>query len=95
MPAAPAVVVVPAIERRTVLFPPPTPTRQVRKLKDVEREEIEFALSTFGEDKKKAAEALGIALKTLYNKLVLIGYRKATKADVQAGRAAAEGRLIR
>ncbi|MEW6049003.1 MAG: sigma 54-interacting transcriptional regulator, partial [Bacillota bacterium] len=50
--------------------------RYVRRLEDVEKEEIVKALSVFGdtvEGKKAAAQALGIALSTLYAKMKQIG----------------------
>ena len=56
------------IERRTIDFPPPTPTRPVRKLRDLVRDEVAYALQVYGQSRKReAAEALGISLKTLYN----------------------------
>jgi DNA-binding NtrC family response regulator len=42
-------------------------------LEEVERKHIERALFTFGSNKTKAAKALGISLKTLYNKLHAYG----------------------
>jgi len=41
----------------------------VRPLDEVEREMIEQALRVFGGDRKAAADALGISLRTLYNRL--------------------------
>jgi DNA-binding NtrC family response regulator len=42
-------------------------------LEEVERRHIEKALSTFKNNKTVAAKALGISLKTLYNKLHMYG----------------------
>lgn len=42
---------------------------EIRPLKEVEREHIELVLTYFNGDKPKAASALGISLKTLYNRL--------------------------
>jgi transcriptional regulator with PAS, ATPase and Fis domain len=42
------------------------------KIREIEKEEIAKALEVFGDDmagKKKASEALGISLASLYNKL--------------------------
>jgi DNA-binding NtrC family response regulator len=52
-------------------------------IRDMERRLIELGLKRFGGDKPKAAKALGIALKTLYNKI------KAYGIDVE--RAVADG----
>ena len=42
-------------------------------LAELERHHIEYALLTFGGNKTQAAKALGISLKTLYNKLHTYG----------------------
>ncbi len=49
-----------------------------RSIRDVERELIELTLAHFADDKKAAAETLGISLNTLYNRLN--AYRNAEKS---------------
>lgn len=41
----------------------------IRRLADIERETIEAAMRTLNGSKPMVAKALGISLKTLYNKL--------------------------
>ncbi|NCX94674.1 MAG: hypothetical protein EBX40_08360 [Gammaproteobacteria bacterium] len=41
----------------------------IMTLAELEKHHIEYALLTFGGNKTQAAKALGISLKTLYNKL--------------------------
>lgn len=48
-------------------------TTSFRTLEEVEIEHIEKALSTFDNNKSKAAQALGVTTKTLYNKLHAYG----------------------
>jgi DNA-binding NtrC family response regulator len=45
------------------------------RLEDLERRAVEDAMKRLGGDKRRAAEALGIALKTLYNKLEKYGLK--------------------
>ena len=40
-----------------------------KTMKDIEREYMHMLLSTNGKDKKKAAQAMGFTVKTLYNKM--------------------------
>lgn len=50
--------------------------RPVQRLEDLEREAIEHAVRFYSGHKVKAAEALGISVKTLYRKLQQYGYRR-------------------
>ncbi len=53
-------------------FPPAssaTPSSAVRPLDDIERDAIRAALAASGGNRKRAAESLGIGLRTLYDKL--------------------------
>ena len=45
-------------------------------LESLERLAVEQAMSQFQGDKPKAAAALGVSLKTLYNKLARLGLRE-------------------
>lgn len=47
----------------------PKSLEQIAHLADLEREAIHRAVAKFNGDKPKAAKALGISLKTLYNRL--------------------------
>lgn len=48
-------------------------TVRFKTLEEIEVEHIEKALSTFENNKSKAAQALGVTVKTLYNKLHYYG----------------------
>lgn len=50
--------------------------RPVRRLDELEREEIEHAVKFHNGNKSRAADALGISVKTLYRKLQQYGYRR-------------------
>ena len=50
-------------------LPPNSGELPLMPIRDAERRLICLALHRFGGDKKQAASALGIALKTLYNKI--------------------------
>lgn len=64
------------IERLILEGAEPQPVRQTTlKLAEIEKRTIEEALARFSGSKPQAAEALGIALKTLYNKLDRYGLR--------------------
>ncbi len=52
----------------------PLETAEILTLKAVEREYIERTLEAFGGDKIKSAAALGISLKTLYNRARTYGW---------------------
>ncbi len=54
---------------RLLAASPARPLAASRRLEAVEREHVLAVLAAEGGDKRRAAEALGIALKTLYNKL--------------------------
>ena len=56
----------PLIERRAAVFPQPTLTRPIRRLRDLVDAEVLRAHVNYGANRPGAAEALGIALKTYY-----------------------------
>jgi len=51
----------------------PAPARSVTPIREMERELIRRALEETNQDKRKAAQLLGISLKTLYNKVAKYG----------------------
>src|SRR5262249_23981361 len=51
----------------------PAPTQQPRTLDAVERQAIELALKAADGNRRRAAETLGIGLRTLYDKLKRYG----------------------
>ena len=51
----------------------PTPSGEPRTLEDLERELVAATLRAHGNDKAKAAEALGLSERTLYRRLKKLG----------------------
>ncbi len=64
------------------MSPAPASSRGVRALAELEREAIMHALETYGGNKKRAAEQLGIDRRTLYNKLEAYGISVERRAHV-------------
>jgi DNA-binding NtrC family response regulator len=59
---------------------PPTTTGTVTPIREMERDMILRALEETGQDKRRAAQLLGISLKTLYNKLAKYGIQAVKSA---------------
>ena len=61
--------------------PAPAPTGgSVTPIREMERDMILRALEETGQDKRRAAQLLGISLKTLYNKLAKYGIQAVKSA---------------
>lgn len=66
----------------------------MKTLDEVEKEQVLKALVVFGNNKSRAAAALGVTVKTLYNKLHKWGLMGSTLAEIKVmyeGMKAAEG----
>ena len=59
---------------------PPATTGTVTPIREMERDMILRALEETGQDKRRAAQLLGISLKTLYNKLAKYGIQAVKSA---------------
>ena len=76
-----------ALERRPARPESPLPTDRIATLEEVEHAHIAEVMRYFGENKAKAATALGICERTLYRKWQAIEEAKIAR-DVQAAREA-------
>jgi DNA-binding NtrC family response regulator len=65
---------------RTAPVAPATPAGSVTPIREMERDLILRALEETGHDKRRAAQLLGISLKTLYNKLAKYGIQAVKSA---------------
>jgi DNA-binding NtrC family response regulator len=65
---------------RAAPAPPTAPAGSVTPIREMERDLIVRALEETGQDKRRAAQLLGISLKTLYNKLAKYGIQAVKSA---------------
>ena len=63
-----------------VTGPPAAAGASVTPIREMERDMILRALEETGQDKRRAAQLLGISLKTLYNKLAKYGIQAVKSA---------------
>ncbi|PYN98391.1 MAG: sigma-54-dependent Fis family transcriptional regulator, partial [Candidatus Rokuibacteriota bacterium] len=62
--------------------PESRPSGSVMPIREMEREAILRALDETNQDKRRAAQLLGISLKTLYNKLAKYGIQAVKSARI-------------